>query len=93
MKDLDPLLHNQLRLAIMSLLTANEEVTFTFIVDKTGATRGNVSVQVSKLEEVGYLKVKKTFQNKRPQTSMTITPSGLEAMDRYTKALKDYLNL
>ncbi len=93
MKDLDPLLHNQLRLAIMALLAANEEITFTFIVDKTEASRGNVSVQVSKLEEAGYLEVHKSFVDKKPQTSMTITKTGLEAMDTYTKALKEYLNL
>lgn len=93
MKELDPLLHNQLRLSIMSLLTAHEEIAFTFIVEKTGATRGNVSVQVSKLEEAGYLTVKKEFINRRPQTSMSITQAGLRAMDLYTKALKEYLNL
>jgi DNA-binding MarR family transcriptional regulator len=93
MKDLDPMLHNQLRLSIMSLLVANEEITFTFIVDKTNASRGNVSVQVSKLEETGYLKVNKSFVNKRSQTSMSITDKGLAAMDEYTRALKDYLKL
>lgn len=93
MKNLDPLLHNQLRLSIMSLLTTHEEITFTFIVEKTEATRGNVSVQVSKLEEAGYLSVKKEFKERRPQTSMSITKTGLKAMDIYTKTLKEYLNL
>ncbi len=93
MKDLDPLLHNQLRLSIMSLLVANEEIAFTFIVDKTGASRGNVSVQVSKLEEAGYLEVEKSFVDKKPQTTMRITEKGLGAMDTYTHALKEYLNL
>ena len=93
MKDLDPLLHNQLRLAIMSLLATHEEITFTFIVDKTGATRGNISVQISKLEEAGYLSVKKEFIDRRPHTSMSITEGGLQAMDIYTKTLKEYLNL
>lgn len=93
MKDLDPLLHNQLRLSIMSLLTAHEEITFTFIVEKTEATRGNVSVQVSKLEKAGYLSVKKEFKERRPQTSMSITKTGLKAMDIYTNTLKEYLNL
>ncbi len=93
MKDLDPMLHNQLRLSIMSLLVAHEEITFTYIVDKTGASRGNVSVQVSKLEEAGYLEVSKTFVDKKPQTSMRITDNGLRAMDEYTNALKEYLKL
>ncbi len=93
MKDLDPLLHNQLRLAIMSLLVANEQISFNFILEKTEASRGNVSVQISKLEKAGYLKVKKSFANKKPLTTMTITSDGLDAMDNYTKALKDYLNI
>ena len=93
MKDLDPLLHNQLRLTIMSLLVANEQISFNFILEKTEASRGNVSVQISKLEKAGYLKVKKSFVNKKPLTTMTITSDGLDAMDNYTKALKDYLNI
>ncbi|TVQ49011.1 MAG: transcriptional regulator [Saprospirales bacterium] len=93
MKDLDPLLHNQLRLAIMSLLVANEHISFNFILEKTGASRGNVSVQISKLEKAGYLKVKKSFVNKKPLTTMNITSEGLDAMDNYTKALKDYLDI
>lgn len=93
MKELDPLLHNQLRLSIMSLLVANEEVTFTFVVDTCKVNRGNVSIQISNLEEAGYLTVHKTFRDKKPVTSMEITPKGLKAMDAYTQALKDYLNL
>lgn len=93
MKELDPLLHNQLRLSIMSLLVQNELVTFTHIVDKTGASRGNVSVQLTNLEEAGYLEVNKTFVGKKPQTSASITPSGMKAMKEYTEALKTYLDL
>lgn len=93
MKELDPLLHNHLRLAIMSLLVANEEVQFTYVVEQTEASRGNVSVQMNKLEDAGYLEVEKKFKGKKPQTSMKITPKGLDAMQRYTDALKDYLNL
>ncbi|MCH8569064.1 MAG: transcriptional regulator [Balneolales bacterium] len=93
MKELDPLLHNQLRLSIMALLIANEQVSFNFILEQTNASRGNVSVQISKLEEAGYLEVEKSFVNKKPLTTMKITPKGLNAMDTYTQALKDYLNL
>ncbi len=93
MKDLDPLLHNQLRLSIMSLLVANDEITFTYVVEKTGASRGNISVQISKLEEASYLTVSKEFVDKKPQTSMRITKKGLEAMDTYTLTLKEYLNI
>jgi len=93
MKELDPLLHNQLRLSIMSLLTASEQISFNYILEQTGATRGNVSVQISKLEDAGYLEVTKSFQNKRPLTTMKITSKGLDAMDAYTLALKEYLDL
>lgn len=93
MKELNPILHNQLRLAIMSLLVANEEVSFSYIVDQTAASRGNVSVQISKLEQEGYVLVQKQFKGKKPLTSLSITSKGLEAMDRYTQALKEYLDL
>ena len=93
MIELDPLLHNQLRLSIMSLLTANEQISFNYVLEQTGATRGNVSVQISKLEDAGYLEVTKSFENKRPLTTMKITKKGLDAMDAYTLALKEYLNL
>lgn len=93
MKDLDPLLHSRLRLAIMSLLITNEEVTFPYVVEKTEASRGNVSVQITNLEEAGYLDVTKSFEDKKPKTTLTITKKGEKAMEEYTKALKDYLNL
>lgn len=93
MKDLDPLLHSRLRLAIMSLLITNEEVTFPYIVEKTEASRGNVSVQITNLEEAGYLDVTKSFEDKKPKTTLTITKKGEKAMEEYTRALKDYLNL
>ena len=93
MKELDPLLHSRLRLAIMSLLITNEEVTFPYVVEKTEASRGNVSVQITNLEEAGYLEVTKSFEDKKPKTTLTITKRGEEAMEAYTKALKEYLNL
>lgn len=93
MKELDPLLHNQLRLSIMSLLVQNESVTFTYIVDKTEASRGNVSVQLTNLEEAGYLEVIKKFVGKKPQTSASITPTGIKAMKEYTEVLKSYLDI
>ena len=86
-------MHNQLRLSIMSLLVQNESVTFTHIVKKTEASRGNVSVQLTNLEEAGYLKVIKKFVGKKPQTSASITPAGIKAMKEYTEVLKSYLDL
>lgn len=93
MKDLDPLLHSRLRLAIMSLLITNEEVTFPYVVEKTEASRGNVSVQITNLEEAGYIDVTKSFEDKKPKTTLTITKKGEKAMETYAKALKEYLNL
>lgn len=93
MKELDPLLHNQLRLSIMALLTQHESITFSFIADKTGASRGNISVQLSNLEEAGYITINKSFVDKKPQTSASITQKGERAMEEYTNALKSYLDL
>lgn len=88
---LDPVLHNQLRLAVMSLLVAVEEGDFNFLLEKTGATRGNLSVQITKLKEAGYINVKKTFKNNYPNTVCSITHKGLKAFEQYVKAIKDYL--
>lgn len=88
---LDPILHNQLRLAVMSLLVAVEEGDFNFLLEKTGATRGNLSVQISKLKEAGFIEVKKTFKENYPNTLCSITPKGLAAFEAYVKAIKDYL--
>jgi len=88
---LDPILHNQLRLAIMSLLVTVEEGDFNFLLEKTGATRGNVSVQITKLKEAGYITVLKTFKENYPNTVCSITTKGLTAFEVYVKAIKDYL--
>lgn len=92
-KELDPLLHSQLRLSIMSLLISVEEADFVFLKDKTGATSGNISVQIEKLNEAGYIKVKKTFLGKMPRTICKITPKGIKAFDNYVKALRTYLKV
>lgn len=93
MKELNPVLHSRLRLAIMSLLTTYDEVSFPFIVEKTGASRGNVSVQITNLEEEGYVTVTKSFEDRKPKTTLTITDEGRRAMKEYTKALRDYLDI
>ncbi|GHV40197.1 transcriptional regulator [Bacteroidia bacterium] len=90
-KDLDPLLHSQLRLAIVSLLLSVEEADFVFIREKTGATAGNLSVQIEKLNEAGYIEVRKFIDGKRPRTVCKITSAGVEAFDKYVKALQDYI--
>jgi len=90
-KDLDPLLHSQLRLAVMSLLLSVEEADFVFIREKTGATAGNLSVQIDKLNEAGYIEVRKFIDGKKPRTVCKITSAGINAFDRYVKALQDYI--
>jgi DNA-binding MarR family transcriptional regulator len=90
-KDLDPLLHSQLRLAVMSLLLSVEEADFVFLKEQTGATAGNLSVQIDKLSEAGYIKVQKTFQGKMPRTVCKITPKGVNAFDAYVKNLRGYI--
>ena len=90
-KDLDPILHSQLRLAVMSLLISVREAEFTFLKDKTGATAGNLSVQVQKLKEAGYIEVKKGFKDNYPQTMCSVTQVGVDAFERYVKALKGYI--
>lgn len=90
-KKLDPLLHSQLRLAIMSLLVSDEKADFTQIKEVTGATAGNISVQIQKLEQAGYLSIKKTFKNNYPNTTATLTPKGLKAFEEYVNALKEYI--
>ena len=91
-KELDPILHSQLRLAVMSLLLSVKEAEFTFIKEKTNSTAGNLSVQVQKLKEVGYIEVNKQFKDNYPQTTCKITPKGIDAFDQYVKALQSYLN-
>ena len=90
-KDLDPLLHSQLRLAVMSILLSVEEADFVFIRDKTRATGGNLSVQIEKLREAGYIKVRKYIDGKRPRTVCKITQKGMDAFEVYVKALQGYI--
>jgi len=91
-KKLDPLLHNELRLAIISLLVKKEETDFLWLKEKTKATSGNLSVQLDKLSEAGYIEVEKVFKGKKPKTICRLTKRGLEAFEAYVEAIKDYLN-
>lgn len=92
-KDLDPILHSQLRLAVISLLISVKEAEFTFLKDQTNATAGNISVQINKLKEVGYIDVVKQFKDNYPQTICKITPAGIKAFELYVKNLHSYLNV
>lgn len=91
-KDLDPILHSQLRLAVMSLLISVKEAEFTFIREKTAATAGNLSVQVQKLKDAGYIEVTKQFKDNYPQTLCKITKTGIAAFEAYVKALQVYIS-
>jgi DNA-binding transcriptional ArsR family regulator len=90
-KDLDPILHSQLRLAVVSLLISVKEAEFTFLKEKTGATAGNLSVQIQKLKDAGYLEVTKQFKDNYPQTVCKITPAGIDAFEQYVKNLQHYI--
>jgi len=89
--NLDPILHSQLRLAVMSLLISVKEAEFTFLKEKTNATAGNLSVQIQKLKEAGYIEVIKQFKDNYPQTICKITPAGIKAFEEYVKNLQVYL--
>ena len=90
-KELDPILHSQLRLAVMSLLISVKEAEFTFLKEKTNSTAGNLSVQIQKLKEAGYIDVVKQFSNNYPQTMCRITKAGIKAFEEYVHNLKTYL--
>ena len=92
-KELDPILHSQLRLAVMSLLISVMEAEFTFIREKTNSTAGKLSVQLGKLKEAGYISITKQFKDNYPQTICKITPKGIEAFESYVKALQSYMKL
>lgn len=90
-RPLDPLLHSQLRLAVISLLIGVKSAEFTFIKEKTGATAGNLSVQLDKLEKAGYIKIEKSFKGKRPVTTCQISKMGVKAFEEYVNNLKQYI--
>lgn len=90
-KKLDPLLHSELRLAVMSVLVNLEEADFVYLRETTGATAGNLSVQIEKLTAAQYITVEKGFKGKKPQTLCKITSIGLKAFEEYVEALKTYL--
>jgi DNA-binding MarR family transcriptional regulator len=90
-KELDPILHSQLRLAVMSLLLSVKEAEFTFLKEETNATAGNLSVQIQKLKEAGYINVTKQFKDNYPLTICRITAAGIKAFEEYVKNLQAYL--
>ena len=93
MKELNPLLHSQLRLGVMSILMNVDEADFVYLKEKTESTAGNLSVQLDKLSTAGYITVEKGMSGKRPRTTCSITPEGQKAFEEYVDALRSYLNL
>ncbi|MGZ8508868.1 MAG: winged helix-turn-helix domain-containing protein [Chitinophagaceae bacterium] len=90
-KDLDPILHSQLRLAVISILISVKEAEFTFLKEKTNSTAGNLSVQIQKLKDAGYIDVIKQFKDNYPQTTCKITKQGVKAFEEYVQTLQTYL--
>lgn len=90
-KTLNPLLHSELRLAVVSILVGVESADFVFLRKQTGATAGNLSVQIDKLQRAGYIEVEKSFRGKMPCTVCRMTDTGREAFAEYVDALKSYI--
>ena len=90
-KELNPLLHSELRLGVMSILLSIEEADFVYLKQETKATAGNLSVQIDKLSKAEYIEVTKTFKGKMPCNLCRITPKGMEAFEEYVEALKTYI--
>ena len=88
---LDPILHAELRLAVISVLAGVEDADFSYLKRQTGATSGNLSVQIEKLSAAGYITVEKGFKGKMPRTTCRITPIGQAAFQSYVTALQEYL--
>lgn len=93
MKELDPLLHSQLRLAVMSILMSVEEADFVYLREKTESTAGNLSVQLDKLARAEYITVEKGFARRKPRTVCRVTDKGRRAFENYVDTLRSYLNL
>lgn len=93
LKELNPLLHSQLRLAVMSLLVGVKEADFSYLKEETNSTAGNLSVQLQKLKEADYITIDKSFKNNYPQTTCKITKIGSLAFSEYVENLKEYLTI
>ena len=93
LRELDPLLHSQLRLAVMSILMSVESADFVYLREQTDSTAGNLSVQLDKLEAAGYISVEKSFAGKRPKTTCRVTDRGRQAFEEYVEAIRSYLKM
>lgn len=89
---LNPVIHSRVRLAVLSILVSVKEADFNYLKKTIGTTDGNLSANLSKLEEVGYISIKKTFRGKKPLTTCSISGKGREAFSEYLKALESYIH-
>ena len=89
--ELDPVIHSQIRLAVLSLLVGADEAELTFLREQTGATDGNLSIHLLKLEEAGYIAVDKSFVGRKPRSAYRLTPKGRKAFAQYVQNLKALL--
>ena len=90
LKDLDTILHSQVRLAIMSLLISVKSAEFGFLLQNTGTTKGNLSFQLTKLKEAGYIDIQKSFKGNYPLTTCEITEKGIDAYESYVNSIEEY---
>jgi DNA-binding MarR family transcriptional regulator len=90
--ELDPLIHSRIRLSILSILLPVKEVDFVYLKETIGATDGNLSTHLTKLEEAGYILIKKEFVNKRPRTTCQLTQKGRTAFAQYVETLNKFIH-
>jgi len=90
--DIDRAIHSPARLKILAFLSVVESVDFTFLMNQTGLTRGNLSSHLSKLEEVGYISIEKKFVDKVPRTLISLTNEGRSAIHTYRENMKQVLD-
>lgn len=89
-KELDPILHSQVRLAIMTILVKVSKAEFSYLLENIETTKGNLSFQISKLNEAKYIQVKKSFRKNYPVTTLKVTENGLEAYEKYIETISEY---
>ena len=88
--ELDPILHSQVRLAIMSLLMNVKSAEFSFLLENIDTTKGNLSFQLTKLKEAEYIEIKKSFKGNYPLTTCEVTQKGIDAYEIYVKSIDEY---
>ena len=91
-QELDPLLHSQVRLAIVSVLVGVKKAEFSFLLENINTTKGNLSFQLSKLKDAGYIEINKSFRGNYPLTTCEITKKGIDAYERYVETIADYFS-